>query len=265
MKKVLTIAGSDPIGGAGMQADLKTMTAHSVYGMTAITLLTAQNTLGFFEAVPVNSDMISKQIDAIFEDVIPDATKTGMLLTVDTISVVVEKIKQYKPKNLVVDPVMMSYRTIKLIDDDAIEFLINELIPLADIITPNWGETEVIAGMEINNKQDMLVAAKKIHDRFGCVVYTKSGIQGDDADDLLYTREGPLWIKGEKILSQNVRGTGCSLSSAIASNLAKGLDFVSACKNAKRYVAEAMKANPVIGKGVKGPINHSFSIDGRYD
>ncbi|WP_282926597.1 bifunctional hydroxymethylpyrimidine kinase/phosphomethylpyrimidine kinase [Helcococcus kunzii] len=264
MKKVLTIAGSDPFGGAGMQADLKTMTAHAVYGMTAITLVSSQNTLGFYESQPVSSDMVKKQIDAIFSDDIPDATKTGMLQTVETIKAVASKLREYKPKNLVIDPVMMSFRTIKLIDDNAIETLIDELIPLADVITPNWGETEIISNMKINNEEDMIKAAKIIFEKYNCAVYTKTTLQGNNANDLLYTKDGYYWIEGEKLKNTNVRGTGCTLSSALASNLAKGMDLLSASKAAKRYVTNALKNDPKIGKGEKGPINHSYKIEGNY-
>lgn len=264
MKKVLTIAGSDPFGGAGMQADLKTMTAHSVYGMTAITLITSQNSLGFYESIPVDTEMIGKQIDAIFSDDIPDASKTGMLQTSDTIRMVAKKIKEYKPKNLVIDPVMMSFRTIQLIDDEAIETLIDELLPLADVITPNWGETEIIAKMKIETEDDMLKAAKFIFEKYGCAVYTKSTVQSDNANDLLYTADGYYWLEGEKLNNTNIRGTGCTLSSALACNLAKGMDLLSASKAAKRYVTSAMKNDPKIGKGKKGPINHSFDINGSY-
>lgn len=264
MKTVLTIAGSDPIAGAGMQADLKTFTAHVVYGMTAITLLSSQNTKGFFHAEPVSTDMIEKQIDAIFDDIRPDATKTGMLLTADIIRSVAKKIKEHKPKNLVIDPVMMSFRTIKLIDDEAVQVLIDELIPLADIITPNWGETEIIADMKIESEEDMLIAAKKIYDKYGCAVYTKYGASKENANDLLYTENGPVWIEGDIINQTNVRGTGCTLSAAITSNLAKGLELEEACRQAKRYVANAMLNDPKIGHGQKGVIDHSYGIKGSY-
>lgn len=260
MKTVLTIAGSDPFGGSGMQADIKTMTAHKVYAMNVVTLLTAQNSLGFYEAKPTDLDLLEKQIDHIFEDVTPDATKTGMLLTSEIINLVADKIKEYKPKNLVIDPVMMSFRTVKLINDDAIKTMLDKLIPLADVITPNWGETEIIADMKIESQEDMITAAKIIHDKYGCAVYTKSGLQNGNADDLLYGDNGYEWIKGDIIQSDNVRGTGCTLSSAISSNLAKGQSILEACTNAKKYVSEAIKNSPEIGKGKKGPINHSYNI-----
>lgn len=261
MKVVLTIAGSDPFGGAGMQADIKTMTAHDVYGMTAITLLSVQNTIKFFKALPVEPKFLEEQIDGIFSDITPDAVKTGMLLTTALIESVSKKLKEYKPKNILIDPVMIAHQTIKLIDDEAIDHMINKLIPLADIITPNLGETELIADMKINSKKDMEIAAKKIYERFGCAVYTKSGVIKGDADDLLYTQKGAKWIKGEYIDTKNLRGTGCTLSAAIISNLAKGMDIEEACINAKKYVTDAIRSNIQIGHGI-GPIHHSCNIYG---
>lgn len=263
MKTVLTIAGSDPFGGAGLQADLKTFTAHDVYGMTAITLLSAQNSVGFFEAKVADIEMLEKQIDSIFEDIIPDAIKTGMLLNSDVIKLVAKKIKQYNPKNLLIDPVMVAHRTIILIDEDARDTMINELIPLAYIITPNIGEAEIISEMKITNKEEMLEATKKIHEKFGCIVYTKSGVSVEDADDLLYTKDGYKWIKGDLIDTKNTRGTGCSLSAAIISNLAKGKEIEEAVSEAKRYVSKGLESKIQIGNG-RGPIHHSFDISGEY-
>lgn len=263
MKTVLTIAGSDPFGGAGLQADLKTFTAHDVYGMTVITLLSAQNSIGFYEASVTSVDLLEKQIDAIFEDVRPDAIKTGMLLSSEIIKLVADKLKQYKPNNLLIDPVMIAHRSIILIKEDAQKTMINELIPLADIITPNLGEAEIISGMKIKNKEDMIKATKKIFDRFGCVVFTKGGISKDDADDLLYTKDGYKWIKGDLIDTKNTRGTGCSLSAAIISNLAKGKSIEESVTQAKRFVTKGLESNIQIGNG-RGPIQHSFDIEGEY-
>ncbi|MFM1583480.1 bifunctional hydroxymethylpyrimidine kinase/phosphomethylpyrimidine kinase [Helcococcus ovis] len=259
MKKVLTIAGVDPIGGAGMMSDIKTMTAHDVYGMCAITLLSIQNTIGFYEVQPVESRFLEKQIDVIFSDIIPDATKTGMLLNSDLIKVVAQKMKQYNPKNLVIDPVMIAHRKFKLIDDEAIETLIDELIPLADLITPNIGEGEILAGITIENKKDMETAAKIIYEKFGTNVVLKSGVSEEDADDLLYTDKGIFWIKGEKVDTKNTRGTGDALSSSIASNLAKGYDLKTSVKLAKKFVYNALSEKLQIGRGV-GSIHHSFEI-----
>lgn len=260
MKKVLTIAGSDPFGGAGMQADLKTMTMHGVYGMTAVTLLSAQNTIGFFEANAVTPEFLEKQIDAILSDVEPDGVKTGMLLNSEIIELVERKLKENKLNNVVIDPVMVAHKTVKLIDDDAIECMKEKLLPLADLITPNLGETELIAEMSINSKEDMEIAAKKIYEKYNCAVYTKSGVVEGDADDLLYTSEGAFWIKGEYIKNKNTRGTGCTLSAAIVSNLAKGLSLKNACVEAKKYITGALKSNIQIGHGI-GPVDHCFDLN----
>lgn len=263
MKTVLTIAGSDPFGGAGMQADIKTMTAHGVYAITAVTLISAQNSIGFYGVQETKPEFLEMQIDYLFKDVIPDATKTGMLLSRELIEMTAKKLKEYKPQNLIIDPVIVSHKKIKLINDDAIETLLKELIPLADLITPNKEETEIISGMQINNEEDMEIAAKKIHKKYGCNVITKSGVEGDNANDYLYTKNGGYWLYGEKINTKNVRGTGDALSSAIASNLAKNYDIVNACEAAKRYVTAALKSNIQIGQG-RGPIDNSFDIIGEY-
>lgn len=263
MKTVLTIAGSDPFGGAGMQADIKTITAHGVYALTAVTLVSVQNSIGFYEVQEMTPEFLEKQIDALFDDVIPDSTKTGMLLTSDLIRVVVKKLKQYKPKNLIIDPIMVAQRKIKLINDEAIKTLLEELIPLADLITPNREEAEIIAGMSIKSEDDMEVAAKKIYNKYGCVVLIKSAVEGDNSNDLLYTKDGSFWILGEKIDTLNVRGTGDALSSALASNLARGYELKEAVLAAKRYVTGALKTKIQVGKG-RGPIDNSFGILGKY-
>lgn len=263
MKIVITIAGSDPFGGAGMQADIKTMTAHGVYAMSAVTLISAQNSMGFYGVQETKPEFLEKQIDYLFQDISPDATKTGMLLSKELIKMTAKKIKEYKPKNLVIDPVIVAQKKIQLINDDAIETLLTELIPLADLITPNKGETEIIADMKIYNEKDMEIAAKKIYEKYGCNVLTKSGVEGDNANDFLYTKEGGHWLYGEKIETKNIRGTGDALSSAIASNLAKGYSLIEACEAAKRYVTAALKSNIQIGQG-RGPIDNSFDIKGEY-
>ena len=263
MKTVLTIAGSDPFGGAGMQADVKTMTAHGVYAMTAITLISAQNSLGFYKAQETTKEFLEMQIDYLFKDVIPDATKTGMLLSKELIEMTTKKLKEYKPRNLIIDPVMVSHKKIRLINEDAIEALINELIPLAYLITPNKEETEIIADMKINDEKDMEIAAKKIYEKYGCNIITKSGVERDNANDYIYTKDGGHWLYGDKVDTTNVRGTGDALSSAIASNLAKGYELIEACEAAKRYVTKALKSNIQIGQG-RGPIDNSFDIKGEY-
>lgn len=259
MKTALTIAGSDSCGGAGIQADIKTMTMNGVYAMSAITALTAQNTTGVTGIMEVTPDFLAAQLDAVFTDIYPDAVKTGMVASSDLIRVIAEKIRQYNAKNIVVDPVMVATSGAKLISDDAIETLKSELLPLADVITPNIPEAEVLSGMTIRNEEDMVNAAKAINGRFGCSVLCKGGHQINDANDLLYRNGGYVWFKGKRIDNPNTHGTGCTLSSAIASNLAKGEDMDSAVKNAKDYISGALAAMLDLGSG-SGPLCHNYAI-----
>lgn len=259
MKKVLTIAGSDPIGGAGFQADIKTMTAHDVYGMTAITLLSVQNSMSFKELKPVESEFLASQIDAIFEDVIPDSVKTGMIPSVELVNVVAEKLKKFRPLNILIDPVMVAHRTVRLVKDDVVEAIINNLIPLADIITPNLGEGELITGKKIETESDMIEAAKMMYERFNCSVLLKGGISADNSNDLLYYEGKYQWIKSPKVDTNDTRGTGCSLSAAIASNLAKGQDVLTAVTNAKDYIYNGLNSKIKVVTG-RGPIHHSHNI-----
>lgn len=259
MKTALTIAGSDSCGGAGIQADIKTMTMNGVYAMSAITALTAQNTTGVTGIMEVTPDFLASQLDAVFTDIRPDAIKTGMVASSDLIRVIAEKLKQYDAKNIVVDPVMVATSGAKLISDDAIETLKSELLPLALVITPNIPEAEVLSGMTIKNEEDMVSATKVINERFGCNVLCKGGHQINDANDLLYRNGGYVWFKGKRIDNPNTHGTGCTLSSAIASNLAKGCDLDSAVKNAKDYISGALAAMMDLGKG-SGPLCHNYSI-----
>jgi len=259
MKTALTIAGSDSCGGAGIQADIKTMTMNGVYAMSAITALTAQNTTGVTGIMEVTPDFLAAQLDAVFTDIYPDAVKTGMVASSDLIRVIAEMIRQYNAKNIVVDPVMVATSGAKLISDDAIETLKSELLPLADVITPNIPEAEVLSGMTIRNEEDMVNAAKAINGRFGCSVLCKGGHQINDANDLLYRNGGYVWFKGKRIDNPNTHGTGCTLSSAIASNLAKGEDMDSAVKNAKDYISGALAAMLDLGSG-SGPLCHNYAI-----
>lgn len=263
MKTVLTIAGSDPFGGAGMQADIKTMTAHDVYAMTAITLLSAQNSQGFYDLQLTSADLLEAQIDHIFEDVNPDATKTGMLLSEELVNLVADKLHQYKPKNLVIDPIMIAQGKIKLLKDEVEKAIIERLIPIAYVITPNKWETEIISGLKIESKEDMEKATKAIFEKYGVNVLTKSDCLGNDSDDLLYTDQGPFWLPGPKIENKNVRGTGDALSAALASNLAKGYDLRQAASKAKAYVTLALDSKIQVGKG-RGPIHNSVGIEGEY-
>ena len=259
MNTALTIAGSDSSGGAGIQADLKTMTMNGVFGMSAITALTAQNTTGVTGIMEVTPEFLEQQLDAVFTDIYPDAVKTGMVSSTDLIKVIAGKLKQYQAKNIVVDPVMVATSGAKLISDDAIDTLKEYLFPLATVITPNIPEAEVLSGMKIASEEDMVTAAKVIYERFGCAVLCKGGHQVNDANDLLYKENGPAWFAGKRINNPNTHGTGCTLSSAIASNLAKGQTLEDAVKNAKDYISGALAAMLDLGKG-SGPLAHNYAI-----
>ncbi len=259
MNTALTIAGSDSSGGAGIQADLKTMTMNGVFGMSAITALTAQNTTGVTGIMEVTPEFLEQQLDAVFTDIYPDAVKTGMVSSTDLIKVIAGKLKQYQAKNIVVDPVMVATSGAKLISDDAIDTLKEYLLPLATVITPNIPEAEVLSGSTITSEEDMVAAAKVIYERFGCAVLCKGGHQVNDANDLLYNANGPVWFAGKRINNPNTHGTGCTLSSAIASNLAKGETLEDAVKNAKDYISGALAAMLDLGKG-SGPLAHNYAI-----
>lgn len=263
MKTALTIAGSDSCGGAGIQADIKTMTAHAVYAMSAVTALTAQNTTGVTSIMEVTPEFLEQQLDSIFTDIYPDAIKTGMVASSELIKVIASKIKQYDAKNIVVDPVMVATSGSKLISDDAIGTLKNELLPIATLITPNIPEAEVLSGMKVETEDDMIAAAKKIYDTYGCAVLCKGGHQINDANDLLYRDGDYRWFKGKRINNSNTHGTGCTLSSAIASNLAKGKSLDDAVCHAKNFISGALSAMLDLGKG-SGPMNHAFAIKGDY-
>ena len=257
MNTALTIAGSDSSGGAGIQADLKTMTANGVYGMSAITALTAQNTTGVTGIMEVTPEFLEAQLDAVFSDIFPDAVKTGMVSSSELIRVIADRLKKYDAKNIVVDPVMVATSGAKLISDDAIETLKEFLLPLATVITPNIPEAEVLSGMTIKTEDEMIKAAELIFNRFGCAVLCKGGHQINDANDLLFTSNGPVWFKGKRIDNPNTHGTGCTLSSAIASNLAKGRSLEDAVKEAKDYISGALAAMLDLGKG-SGPLAHNY-------
>lgn len=256
MKTVLTIAGSDCSGGAGIQADIKTITAHKMYAMSAITALTAQNTTGVYGIAETEPDFLAKQLDCVFSDIRPDAVKIGMLPNTEIIKVTAEKLREYGAENVVLDPVMVATSGDALMKTDAVTALIDELIPIAAVITPNIPEAEVLSGMKIETVADMETAA----DKLGIDgVLIKGGHLTDTADDLLYTGGRKIWIRGEKINNPNTHGTGCTLSSAIACNLAAGCDIETAVRNAKAYITGALKAGLNLGHG-SGPLNHMFKI-----
>lgn len=263
MKTALTIAGSDCSGGAGIQADMKTILANGVYAMSAITALTAQNTTGVKDIMEVSKEFLEAQLDCIFTDIYPDAVKTGMVSSCQLIESIAKKLKEYDAGNIVVDPVMVATSGSRLISEEAIETLKTELLPLATLITPNIPEAEVLSGCVVNSDEDMMVAAKKIHDELGCNVLLKGGHSTCDANDLLVTDKGYRWFHGVRVDNPNTHGTGCTLSSAIASNLAKGYDLEEAIGRAKTYISGALAAMLDLGAG-SGPMNHGFAIDGDF-
>lgn len=263
MKTALTIAGSDSSGGAGIQADLKTMIMNGVYGMSAITSLTAQNTTGVFSISDVSDDFLKEELDAVFEDIYPDAVKIGMVSTSSLIRTIVERLDHYQAKNIVLDPVMVATSGAVLINDDAIEILKNELVPIVSLITPNIPEAEILIGQKITSEDDMIRAGAKIYDTYKVAALIKGGHKVNDANDLLYNEGSYTWFKGKRIDNPNTHGTGCTLSSAIASNLAKGFDLEEAVKRAKDYISGALAAGLNLGKG-SGPMNHAFDLAGEY-
>ncbi|MCI6646448.1 MAG: bifunctional hydroxymethylpyrimidine kinase/phosphomethylpyrimidine kinase [Oscillospiraceae bacterium] len=263
MKTALTIAGSDSSGGAGIQADIKTMTVNGVYAMSAITALTAQNTTGVQGIFEVTPDFLAQQIDSVFTDIRPDAVKIGMVSSVGLIEVIADKLTAYGAQNIVVDPVMVATSGAKLISDDAIDALKARLLPLATVLTPNIPEAEVLSGMAIRTAEDMVTAARAISETYHCAVLCKGGHQLNDANDLLYRDGGYRWFNGKRIDNPNTHGTGCTLSSAIASNLAKGLDLDTAVERAKAYISGALAAMLDLGSG-SGPMNHAFAVAGEF-
>ena len=257
MKKVLTIAGSDCSGGAGIQADLKTMTAHKVYGMSVITALTAQNTTGVYGVLDAGADFVGQQLDCVFKDIYPDSIKIGMVSNIETIEMIAEKLKLYKASNIVIDPVMVSTSGCALMSPDAMGTLIEKLLPLGDVITPNIPEAEKLCGFEIKSGEDMIKAAEKIGKHLDGSVLIKGGHLTETADDLLWHQGEFRWYKSVRVDNPNTHGTGCTLSSAIASNLALGYSVEASVANAKAYITGALKANLNLGSG-SGPLNHCF-------
>jgi len=263
MKTALTIAGSDCSGGAGIQADIKTMTAHGVYAMSAVTALTAQNTTGVYGIMDSTPEFLENQLDCIFTDIFPDAVKTGMLSSSRLIDVIARKLTRYKAKNIVVDPVMVATSGSRLMQSDALTSLQTKLLPLATLVTPNIPEAQVLSGIKITTEEDMVTAARIMHEKYGCAVLCKGGHSVNDANDLLYTGEETVWFYGRRIATDNTHGTGCTLSSAIASNLAKGYSLKQSVAKAKAYISMALADGLQLGAG-NGPLNHAFAIEGEY-
>ena len=263
MKTALTIAGSDCSGGAGIQADLKTMTMNGVYAMSAITALTAQNTTVLSAIQESTPDVLKQQIDAVFQDIYPDAVKIGMVASAELIRVIADRLRYYNAKNVVIDPVMVATSGSALIKNDAVQTLIEELLPISTLVTPNIPEAQVLSGRTIETKEDMIAAAKQIGDSYHCAVLLKGGHSINDANDLLYANGDLVWFEGKRIHNPNTHGTGCTLSSAIASNLAKGFPLAESVQRAKDYISGALAAMLDLGSG-SGPMNHAFDLAGEY-
>ncbi|MBS6397139.1 MAG: bifunctional hydroxymethylpyrimidine kinase/phosphomethylpyrimidine kinase [Clostridiales bacterium] len=259
MRTALTIAGSDSSGGAGIQADIKTMTAHGVYAMSAVAALTAQNTTGVYGIMEVTPEFLGNQLDCIFTDIFPDAVKIGMLSSGGLMKVTADRLRTYKAGHIVLDPVMVSTSGSRLMQEDAALVMQAELFPLAEVITPNIPEAEVLTGMEIRDAEGMERAAQWLYEKYHCAVLCKGGHRVNDANDLLYSDQGAVWMEGRRIDNPNTHGTGCTLSSAIASNLALGLSLEDAVRQAKEYLSGALSAQLDLGKG-SGPMNHVFRL-----
>lgn len=263
MKTALSIAGSDSSGGAGIQADIKTMTANGVYAMSAITALTAQNTAGVAAISEVTPLFLRQQLDAVFEDIFPDAVKIGMVAGEALITVIADRLSDYQAQNIVIDPVMVATSGARLIETDAVAVLKRRLLPLGTVVTPNIPEAEILAGMAIRSEADMLQAAEVISNTYGCAVLCKGGHSVNDANDLLYADGTAQWFYGQRINNPNTHGTGCTLSSAIAANLAKGYALPQAVERAKEYISGALSAMLDLGKG-SGPMHHGFDISSHF-
>ena len=263
MKTALTIAGSDSSGGAGIQADLKAMTLNGVFAMSAVTALTAQNTTGVTDILEATPAFLEAELDAVFTDIYPDAVKIGMVSSAELIGTIADKLQEYGAKHIVVDPVMVATSGSKLLRDDAVDALTARLLPMAEVLTPNIPEAEILSGMSIKNAADMEKAAQTISEKYGCAVLCKGGHQINDADDLLWRNGAGKWFRGRRIDNPNTHGTGCTLSSAIASNLAKGYDLDTSVERAKAYISGALAAMLDLGHG-SGPMDHMFALKGEF-
>ena len=259
MKTALSIAGSDCSGGAGIQADLKTMTMNGVYAMSVITALTAQNTTGVRSIQETTPDFLRDQLDAVFQDIFPDAVKIGMVASSAQIRIITERLQFYGARNIVVDPVMVATSGSSLMKNDAIETLVTELLPLCTLVTPNIPEAQILSGITIKTHDDMINAATLIGDQYNCAVLLKGGHSINDANDLLYAGGNHRWFQGKRINNPNTHGTGCTLSSAIAANLANGYTLEDSIRKAKNYISGALEAMLDLGQGF-GPMHHAFAL-----
>lgn len=267
MKKILTIAGSDSSGGAGIQADLKTIAAHKMYGMSAVTALTAQNTTGVYGVHDAPADFVANEIDCVFSDIRPDAVKIGMVSAKDIIKTIASKLTELKAENIVVDPVMISTSGSRLLQEDAVDALLTYLLPIGTVITPNLMEAEVLADMKISTEDEMIKAAEIIAAGRGISgvavkggIMIKGGHLASNANDLLYYRDEVHWLKGKRVDNPNTHGTGCTLSSAIACELAAGKDMPDAVRAAKDYITGALESGLDLGAG-SGPLDHLYCLD----
>ncbi len=263
LKTTLTIAGSDSSGGAGIQADIKTMTTNGVYAMSAITALTAQNTTGVSSVFEVSATFLKNQIDMIFTDIYPNAVKIGMVSNGELIKVIAERLLYYKAQNIIVDPVMVATSGADLMKNEAVSTMKEFLLPIATLITPNIPEAEILSGITIKNEKDMIKAALYINQNYGSNVLLKGGHSINDANDLLCTNGEIKWFYGKRIDNPNTHGTGCTLSSAIASNLAKGFNIETSVQRAKHYISKALASQLNLGQG-SGPMNHMFDLSGEF-
>ena len=264
MKTALTIAGTDPSGGAGIQADIKTMTANGVFALTAVTALVAQNTTGVKSIQESTPDFLAEQLDCVFTDIFPDAVKTGMVASIPLIETIAGKLEQYGARNIVVDPVMVATSGDRLISEDALETLKSRLLPLAAVLTPNIPEAEILSGLEIRTPEDMERSARAIGETYGCAVLCKGGHRVNEANDFLWEPGGTgTWFPSRRVDNPNTHGTGCTLSSAIASNLAKGFDLETSVRRAKEYIFGALSAQLNLGHG-SGPMDHMWDLRSRF-
>lgn len=263
MRTALSIAGSDSCGGAGIQADIKTMIMNGVYAMSAVTALTAQNTTGVWAISESAPEFLKQQIDAVFEDIFPDAVKIGMVSSAELIRVIADRLRYYEARNIVIDPVMVSTSGSRLMKTDAVAALMEKLLPLADLVTPNIPEAEILTERPVSGTEDMMRAAGQIGENYGCAVLLKGGHNINGANDLLYAEGEYHWFHGMRIDTTNTHGTGCTLSSAIASNLAKGFCLEAAVRRSKEYVSGALAAMLDLGKGA-GPMQHNFDINSHF-
>ena len=262
-RTVLTIAGSDPSGGAGIQADLKTMTAMGIYGMSVITALTVQNTTGVYGIRDVEPALIADQMDCVFTDIVPDAVKVGMVSRRETIVTIARKLEEYGARHVVLDPVMVSSSGRRLLAEDAMEVLTEQLLPLAEVITPNLPEAEILCGRDLEDEAGMEVAARQLGEAFRCFALVKGGHRTGTADDVLYGEGTVIWFRGRRIANPNTHGTGCTLSSAIACGLAGGRSVKESVRQAKQYLSAALESGLDLGRG-SGPLDHCVGIVGRF-